>query len=206
MMHSIFSEGFGIRHRPVQMEDAQFLVWLRNLDHAKGKVGDSATDVAGQEAWLQNYFKHEGDYYFVIETACCGIPLGAWGIYDIAEEGGEIGRWIMRQKTPAAIPTIIPGLDIAFNELGLHSLRTRVVSTNRRVLLLDQQMGFKETHTETAAQIIGGKPVDLIHMTMQSGDWPPARKNLMTMALMLESQVRKWEKDASGAPQPWISL
>ena len=196
MRHSIVTEGFGIRHRPVRMEDAPFLIWLRNLDHAKGKVGDSATDVASQEAWLQAYFKREGDYYFIIEAAC-GAPVGAWGIYDIDEGNAEIGRWIMRPKTPAAIPAILPGLGIAFEQLGLHTLRTKVVSTNRRVILLDKQIGFKETHYESAAQIIGGKPVDMIHMVMHAEDWPQVRKMLMPMARMLEVQVRKWELGAS---------
>ena len=196
MMHSIFSDGFGIRHRPVRIEDAPFLVWLRNLDHAKGKVGDSATDVPSQEAWLRDYFQRAGDYYFIIETAC-GVPVGAWGIYNITGKSGEIGRWIVRPKTPAAIPSMIPGLEIAFEQLGMSALRTRVVSTNRRVILLDQQIGFKETHIEPAAQIIGGKPVDMIHMAMQSEDWPGVRKALTPIARMLEVQVRKWEQNVA---------
>ncbi len=199
MIHTIVAEGFGIRHRPVRMEDAPFLFWLRNLEHAKGKVGDSAADVASQEAWIEAYFERENDCYFVIETAC-GVPVGAWGVYDMTDESAEIGRWIMQPKTPAAIPSIIPGMDLVFNEFGLHSLRTKVVSSNRRVILLDRQIGFKETHSEPAAQIIGGKPVDLIHMEMKSEDWPQIRKNLMPMALMLEVQVRKWEQEAARAP------
>ena len=175
MNHSIVAEGFGIRLRPVRMSDAEFLVLLRNSDHAKGKVGDSAMDVAEQEEWLCAYFKREGDYYFVIETAC-GIPVGAFGIYDVADGCAEIGRWIVRSRVPAAVPSIIPGLEIAFDQLGLRELRTKVVSTNRRVIRLDQQIGFRETRVEPAAQIIGGKPVDLIHMTMTSESWPMVRK------------------------------
>ena len=57
MEHSFQAEGYGIRLRPVRMDDAAFIVWLRNLDHVKGKVGDSATDVAGQEAWLRQIFR-----------------------------------------------------------------------------------------------------------------------------------------------------
>ena len=199
MIHSIISEGFGIRHRPVRMEDAPFLLWLRNQDHAKGKVGDSAQDVASQEAWLQEYFQRDGDYYFLIETAC-GVPVGAWGIYDITGASAEIGRWIMRPKTPAAIPAILPGLEIAFGRFGLRTLRTKVVSTNRRVILLDRQIGFTQTHSERAAQIIGGKPVDMVHMQMQAEDWPQTRKTLTPMARMLAVQVRKWEQDAARTP------
>ena len=32
-----------MRLRPVRLEDAAFIVWLRNQEHVKGRVGDSAT-------------------------------------------------------------------------------------------------------------------------------------------------------------------
>ncbi len=57
MEHSFQTEGYGIRLRPVRLDDAAFIVWLRNLDHVKGKVGDSAKDVASQEAWLKQIFR-----------------------------------------------------------------------------------------------------------------------------------------------------
>lgn len=93
--HSIQAEGSGVRLRPVRMDDAGFIVWLRNLDYVKGKVGDSASDVAGQEKWLHSYFEREGDYYFIVETPS-GIPLGTHSLYSVAEGGAELGRWIIR--------------------------------------------------------------------------------------------------------------
>ena len=62
------TEGYRIRLRPVRIDDAAFIVWLRNLDHVKGSVGDSAANTADQETWLKNYFEREGDYYFIVET------------------------------------------------------------------------------------------------------------------------------------------
>ena len=61
MHHTLQAEGFGVRLRPVRMEDAAFIVWLRNLEHVRGRVGDTALNVAGQEAWLKKYFEREGD-------------------------------------------------------------------------------------------------------------------------------------------------
>ena len=83
MQHTLSAEGFGVRLRPVQMEDAAFIVWLRNLDHVRGRVGDSATDTAGQQAWLEAYFEREGDYYFIIETLAgnaLGFPMAPKGV------------------------------------------------------------------------------------------------------------------------------
>src|SRR5438445_12180367 len=106
MEYSTRVEGFGVRLRPVRMEDAACIVWLRNLDHAKGRVGDSATDVAGQRAWLETYFKREGDYYFIIETAGA-IAAGAYGIYNVTGTSAESGRWVIRPDAPAAVPSAI---------------------------------------------------------------------------------------------------
>src|SRR5208283_4596557 len=66
MRRSLHAEGFGVRLRPVQITDAPFIVWLRNQDYVKGRVGDSAPDAASQEKWLETYFEREGDYYFVV--------------------------------------------------------------------------------------------------------------------------------------------
>src|SRR5208337_843142 len=106
-------------------------------DHAKGRVGDSAVDAAAQEAWLKAYFDRQGDYYFIIETLG-GIPVGAYGIYDVAGASAESGRWIIRPDVSAAIPSAIQAFEIAFGSLGLHQVRVKTVSTNRSVLSLNR--------------------------------------------------------------------
>ena len=104
MQHTLTTEGFGVRLRPVRMEDAAFIVWLRNLAHAQGRVGDSAKDEAAQRAWLEAYFERPGDYYFLIESLT-GKPLGAYGIYDVANGSAESGRWVIRPDVPAPVPS-----------------------------------------------------------------------------------------------------
>src|SRR5271156_1117143 len=106
MRHSHQIEGFGARLRPVRMEDAAFIVWLRNQEHAKGRLGDSAQDKASQEAWLRSYFEREGDYYFMIETQA-GTTVGTYGIYNIAGTTAESGRWVIQPGVPAAIPSAV---------------------------------------------------------------------------------------------------
>ena len=46
MHHELQMERFGVRPRPVRMEGAPFIVWLGNLDHVNGRVGDSAQNRA----------------------------------------------------------------------------------------------------------------------------------------------------------------
>src|SRR5581483_11160945 len=147
MEHTLTTEGFGVRLRPVRLEDAAFIVWLRSLEHTKGRIGDSATDTASQESWLRAYFKRAGDYYFIIETTG-GIAVGAYGIYDMANSSAESGRWIIRPEVPAAVPSALLAFDLAFGRLGLAEVRVTTVSTNQSVLSLNKKFGFRQVSVD----------------------------------------------------------
>ncbi|HWY74255.1 MAG TPA: GNAT family protein [Verrucomicrobiae bacterium] len=192
MDHSLRIEDFSVRLRPVRMEDAAFIVWLRNLDHARGRVGDSAGDVTSQESWLRKYFDRAGDYYFIIESEG-GIPVGAYGIYDMTGSSAESGRWIVRADVPAGIPSAILAFDLAFERLGLKELRVTTVSTNQPVLSLNRKFGFRQVRIEHAARLIAGKPVDLVHFLLSAEEWGEPRSRLLPMARLAGAQVRDWE-------------
>jgi RimJ/RimL family protein N-acetyltransferase len=191
--HSIQAEGFGVRLRPVRMEDAGFIVWLRNQDYVKGKVGDSAADVAGQEKWLRTYFEREGDYYFIIETLN-GISLGTHSIYDVAGGEGELGRWIVRPGVQAAIPSQMVAIDTAFGALRLKLLRNTTVSGNRSVISISRKLGFRQIGIARAERTIGGKTIDMVHFTLTAGDWANSRERLVPVAEVAEGLVRGWEQ------------
>lgn len=193
MRHKLHAEGFGVRLRPVQISDAAFIVWLRNQDYVKGRVGDSASDVAGQQKWLENYFECEGDYYFVIETLE-GVPLGTSGLYGIAGKHAEWGRYIIRPEVQGAVPSAILIFDIAFERLGLRELLARCVSTNLTVHSLIKKYGFRQTETIFASQTIGGQPVNMIHFNLKAGNWPRCRRRLLPLAEFAEPRINKWEK------------
>ena len=201
MEHALQAEGFGVRLRPVRMEDAPFIVWLRNLDYVKGTVGDSAPDAASQKAWLTAYFKREGDYYFIVETPG-EIPLGTFGIYNIAGASAEPGRWIMRREVPAAVPSVMVGFDLAFEKLGLSELRGTTVASNRPVLSLNRKFGYRLVGVEPAAQVIGGKAVDLARFVLTAEDWSKSRERLVPLARLAATQIQEWEQAQLGNRNP----
>ena len=198
MQHTLQAEGFGVRLRPVRMADAAFIVWLRNLEHARGRVGDSAVTEASQQAWLKSYFDRPGDYYFIIETLD-RISVGAYGIYDLNGTSAESGRWVIRPEAPAAIPSAMVAFDTAFDTLRLSELRVRTVSSNRNVLSLNRKFGFRQTLVEPAAQIIGGESVDMVHFLLPATDWPKVRERLLPLARLAEKQVLQWAQGQSKA-------
>ena len=202
MRHSLQAEGFGIRLRPVHLEDAAFILWVRSLDYVKGNVGDSAADVAAQEAWLRAYFEKPDDYYFVAESPT-GIPLGTHGIYNVKGAIGEKGRHIMRPEVMAGVPTGILSTDLAFEQLGLRELRAKVVITNVTVHSLLRKSGFKQVGIIPAAQMISGKPVDIIEFRVTAEDWFRVREGQLPLAHLAGAQVMEWEKTQPGKRQPW---
>jgi len=204
MKHNFSAESFGVRLRPVRLEDAAFIVWLRNLDHAVGRVGDSATDAAGQQKWLEAYFAREGDYYFIAETPG-GIPVGTYALYNVAGRTAEAGRWIMRPNVTAALPSGFALCEIAFRQLHFSKLIGTTVATNLPVLSLNRKFGWRQTRVETAAQVIGGQPVDLIHFVLTPAAWDEAQARLLPLARLSEKQIRDWETSQRENPEtPWI--
>ena len=193
MQHTFTIENFCVRLRPVRLADAAFIVWLRNLEHAKGHIGDSAQDIASQQKWLKAYFKRDGDYYFIIETIC-GTPLGTYGIYKIQGDHGESGRWIVRPDAPAALPSIVLGFEIAFGRLGFSKIEAHTVSSNYRVLSLNRKLGLKMTGIAPTAQVIDGKSVQLILFELQSQDWLNLRESILPLARLAGDKLRSWEQ------------
>jgi len=193
MRHALQTEGFGVRLRPVRMTDAAFIKWLRNLDHVKGKVGDSVTDVATQEVWLEAYFEREDDYYFIVETPG-GVPLGTYGIYGVQKTCAEMGRHIIRLDVLAGIPAAVLATDLAFGRLGMKELRTTVVSTNRSILSLHRKTGFNQVGILLAARTIGGKLVDLVQFVLKAEDWAKVRGRLLPLARLAGTHVLEWER------------
>lgn len=191
-------EDFGVRLRPVQMDDAAFIVWLRNQDYVKGRVGDSACDVTGQRKWLENYFEREGDYYFVIETLG-GMPLGTIGLYGITGRQAEWGRYIVRPEVQAALPAAVLSFDLAFERLGLSELLARCVSTNLNMLSLIKKYGFRQTGTKLAGETIGGRPVDMIHFVLEAGDWAQRRGHLLPLVKFVEIRISGWSEHSHAA-------
>jgi RimJ/RimL family protein N-acetyltransferase len=192
MRHTIQEEGFGVRLRPVCMADAAFIVWLRNQEYVKGKVGDSAADVASQEAWLEKYFQRPGDYYFIVETLS-GIPVGTHSLYDLTGDSAELGRWIICPGIQAAVPSHMVAFAVAFTRLGLRFLRNTTVSTNLPVISLSRKFGFEQIGIERGSRMIGGKAVDMVQFTLTAEKWASTREQLVPLAKVAENLVQQWE-------------
>jgi RimJ/RimL family protein N-acetyltransferase len=193
MRHSLKLEGYGLRLRPVELEDAEFIVWLRNLEHARGMLGDTTMDIARQEEWLETYFERDKDYYFLVETAA-GLPVGTHGLYNFQGASAESGRFVTRPDVPAALPTSVLTFDLVFKQMGLKELRATSVAGNRKLHSYIRKFGCRLVRTELAGRIINGQPVDILHFVQSAEDWFGVRERFISLAEFAGRQIRDWER------------
>jgi len=193
MRHTLITEGYGVRLRPVEMEDAAFIVWLRNLDYVKGRVGDSAAEIAGQEKWLKSYFEKEDDYYFIVETLN-RIPLGTYGFYYVTETTVDVGRFIIRPGVLAAVPATLLLDDLLYEQMGVTYVRVTTSASNHRLHSFYRKLGFRQVKVEQAGRIIGGQAIDMLHFIQIAEDRYRAREKVIPAARRAETWIREWEQ------------
>src|SRR5262249_343583 len=134
MRHHYTIEGDCYRLRPVQVEDAAFIVALRTNPERSRFIHVTPSDVRKQEAWVSEYFERSNDFYFVVENRESGQIEGTVGIYDFDPRYGaaEWGRWVMRPGSRAGIPSMTLTFDFAFDQLGVDSLCSYTAVENER--------------------------------------------------------------------------
>lgn len=182
MKHNVILEGYGVRLRPVTLDDADFIVKLRNMPHAIGKIGDSATTTHDQQIWLEKYFERDNDYYFIIESLSCK-RLGTIGIYDIdwTKKVAESGRLVILPDSLAALPSCILLIDFCFHNLKLNLLMGCVVSTNIAVIALNKQLGYSIT-SESSKRYINNQTVTMVNIKLSPTKWEATRSKLIKLA------------------------
>lgn len=137
-------EGYGCRLRPVVLEDAGFIVFLRNQPFANGTIHSTSPSIVAQQEWIRTWQKREADYYWIIEDVGLGKPIGTIGFYDIDADNreGMPGRWVMMPQ--ANINVMVPVYLMyryVFEVLKMKRLIIDVVATNKKVLRFHKLYG-----------------------------------------------------------------
>ena len=137
-----YVRGKSIFLREVSIEDAEFIVNLRN-DPVKSKyISYTSSDINNQKEFIINYNKSINDFYFII----CDWkfnPLGTIRIYDIIDESFCWGSWIISDNAPlnTAIESALLIYDFGFYALHYSSSHFDVKKENKRVLQFHQRFG-----------------------------------------------------------------
>ena len=144
MLHNIYIEGCHYRLRPITIDDAQFVIDVRNENAERVKyIHATSTDISLQIQWLEKYFNTPDDYYFVIENKLSGFPEGLISLYNIKNNKGESGRWVIKQDSLAAVESWYLLYRIAFETLCLDEVFCTVVTDNKPVVAFHKSVKQK---------------------------------------------------------------
>lgn len=179
---NIVLEGYGVRLRPVTVDDAGFILELRNMPHAQGKIGELNITEEEERRWLEKNILNPYDYFFIIETQA-KVKLGSIGVYDIdfSLKTAEVGRVVTIPGSHKYIPARTMLNDFCFNDLSLDVIKSYVVSTNTRIINYNKQFGAQCVGILKNAKIISGRSVDMAYFELKRDVWLCCRKNIIKL-------------------------
>lgn len=133
------ANAYGCYFRLVELEDAQFILSLRNHEKLSRYINPTSTEIEDQINWLKEYKVREKkgeDFYILCLKEDKKTRLGLNRIYDITGDTFEFGSWVY---SPDAGPNMSIFGDLfvkslAFEKLQLKSSKLQVKKENKRVL------------------------------------------------------------------------
>lgn len=190
MNHHIIAERFGIRLRPVTMDDADFIYQIRRHPELSKYIGEFDAQYSVHQRWLEEYLQREGDYYFCIELLT-GKPVGTIAIYNIANQSGSWGRWIITPTVPAAPASVWLIFHVAFDLLGLSEVYSNTVMENGSVVSFHDHCGLLRTGIERDGLTIKGVSYDLVIHQAAKENWSAIQQRLLRPAAFAERLLRE---------------
>jgi RimJ/RimL family protein N-acetyltransferase len=144
MKHNLCIDGYSYRLRPVSTEDASFIVEVRTENAERNRfIHPISQSVDVQIQWLENYYKTDGDYYFVIENLFTKESEGLISIYNVRDRKGESGRWVIKEDSLAAVESFYLLYRLAFEQIFLDEVYSTVIEMNKPVIAFHKSVGQK---------------------------------------------------------------
>jgi RimJ/RimL family protein N-acetyltransferase len=185
MRHDIRLAGRVYGLRPVELDDAEFIVALRTRDPQRLRyLHPVPPDIEQQRRWLRSYFERQNDYYFVVENRDSRNRHGLVGIYNIdpVVQTGEWGRWILRPGSFAAVETALLVYRVAFEYLQLRSIYCITVADNLPVVSFHDSCGLARAAFLPRDFELAGVRYDAVKQVCVHENWPIVRSRLEVQA------------------------
>lgn len=191
MQHNITASCVRYRLRPVRTEDAAFIVALRTDPALNRFVHEVSPRIENQVAWLEQYFRRVGDYYFIVEKADSLDPQGTIGLYDTASESHcpEWGRWMLKRDSMAALESAWLIHEIGFSKLRLPQLCSRTLAENKAVISFHDSFGASRVAVLEKYFTVRGESKTTIEHRVTAAEWPTLRARHYTTIFRFASRL-----------------
>jgi RimJ/RimL family protein N-acetyltransferase len=191
MRHQHVIAGEAFRLRPIDERDAEFVVALRLMAGRSQYLNPISPSIADQQRWLADYFKREGDYYFVIERIFGDRPEGLISLYDLSPQDGsaEWGRWIVAPSSLSAIESVVLLMDFAFEKMRLRKVYSYTVAENKATNSFHDSCGFRQTGVQVARFKIESRAVDAVRHECTASEWAALRPTLAAKSKKISQRI-----------------
>lgn len=141
----IFPRSKTLAFQLASVDDAEFILSLRNDPKYNLHLSSVGNDVEKQKSWLEAYKAREKkalEYYFIIinkKNEKCGTVR----LYDFQGDSFCWGSWILNEKKTrfAALESAYIVYKFAFDELGFQKSHFDVRKENAKVIKFHKRMG-----------------------------------------------------------------
>jgi hypothetical protein len=130
---------YGCHFRLVDVEDAEFILLLRNNKKLSKHLSPTSTDIEVQKSWIKNYKireKNGKEFYFICLSPDKKFKLGLNRIYNFNREKFEIGSWLFSKQSEAGNSIICDlfSRTLAFEVLNFNICVFEVRKENKSVV------------------------------------------------------------------------
>lgn len=146
MQHNYIITGYCFRLRPISLNDVDFILELRTNPNLNKYINYTSKNIQIQIAWLQEYFKRNNDYYFVVENIKNNEKVGLIAVYNIDYTNlvAEWGRWVIKPNSLATIESVLLMYKFAFNILNLNQVYSKTCASNYKVVSFHDSIKFSK--------------------------------------------------------------
>lgn len=186
MRHSVALRGSRFGLRPVEPDDAAFIVQVRS---GNPYIGKGAESLQAQMTWLERYFDRANDYYFVVHDLSSHERHGIAAIYhvDQAARSAEWGRWVLRPGSIAAVESALLVYRCAFEKLSLESVYCRTVLENAQVASFHDSCGLVRRPELLDVELNGMRRRAVEHW-LDRTRWPEVEHRLSSIVARLSER------------------
>lgn len=192
MNHEFHIEGDLYGLRPVCKEDAPFILTLRTDTELNRHLHSTSSSIEDQLQWLENYFKRDDDFYFVVEELTQKTPQGLISLYDVDSDtrSGEWGRWLLLQNSLAAVESALLIYRFGFEALKLVEIYCRTVSENGSVVSFHDSCGIPKRSVLPGHFVFDDVHKDAIEHRLSRSEWPVVEDKLQKLARRIAKRAR----------------
>lgn len=178
--------------RPVCKEDAQFILTLRTDTALNRYLHSTSSSIKNQLQWIEDYFKRDNDFYFVVEELTHKTPQGLISLYDVDNDtcSGEWGRWLLLQGSLASVESALLIYRFGFEALKLEEIYCRTVSENRSVVSFHDSCGIPKRRVLPRHFVFDGEHKDAIEHCLSRSEWPVVEDKLQKLSIQIAKRVR----------------